>query len=139
MRAIYRFWLDIGRSLRVAGLAVLFVWCTASQCLTQNTDIQYAAGYGYVVVVECEGCQSKQYYVMFSTYEQASTWLKNWSDRFDYVGNAARLPNFPKGYATYYDRHDKEYYKITPLLGPPPNGYPTATPELNQPNPVVPQ
>ena len=78
MRAIHRLGLGFGHSLRVAGLAAVFVGCTALQCVTQTTDIQYAAGYGYIVTVACNGCRYDHYYVAFDTYEEASNWRKNW-------------------------------------------------------------
>ncbi|MDQ7251616.1 hypothetical protein [Dongia sedimenti] len=130
--------MQMRRLLRVTGLAALLVLLTASQCLTQSSDIQYAAGYGYVVPLLCKGCRYDRYYVTFDTYQQAQTWLNNWRDRFDYYGNSNGRPNLPPGYATYYDDGDKEYKAITALLGPP-NLHSTGAVDLNQPQPFVPQ
>lgn len=139
---VHRVRRDVAHFLRVTGFAVVFVSCCAFSCFQVNPDIQYAAGYGYVVkafcYAPCGGRNSSDYYAIFDTYEQASDWLNRW--------NHGQSLSLPPGYVDLAGDQGQidesgrnKYDRITPLLGPVPAPYSSSSIGPNQPHPFVPQ
>jgi hypothetical protein len=131
-----RFLRDIRHFLRVTGVAAVFVLLTAFECYQTSSDIQYAQGYGYVISITCTyNCKtantSTEFYLIFDTYDQAKAWLNRW--------NSGDRKNFAAGTTGAYGDSDSQYYKIKPLLQPVPVPFAPATPDLNTPQPYVPQ
>lgn len=126
---------------RVAIAAVIMVSCSAVSCeLQPRGEIQYAPGYGYVVLVEQyhTGFQSdKSYYQVFPTLERAREF---WNS---FVPGQRDAPPVREG-ERRFDTNSPDGQIIWQTLRPvPPRTdeieWPLSSPEIPQPIPQTPQ
>lgn len=126
---------------RVAIAAVIVVTCSAVSCeLQPRGEIQYAPGYGYVVLVEqySTGFQSeKSYYQVFPTLERAQEF------RDSFLAGRRDTPPVRED-ERRFDTNSPDGQTIWQTLQPvPPRTdeieLPLSSPELPQPIPQTPQ
>lgn len=130
------------RFLRVTGLAIVFVLCTAIQCLQPTSEIQYSAGHGYVIQLKCTyTCSDDYYYVVFDTYQQAADWLADFRGYgvTPTEGAGRRHPVLAPGYKALYGSSNANYDSVAGNLDAMPSAIPVDSIDLNQPHPFVPQ